>query len=64
MWKDYLEVHNLISKDYKIKGVRVKDFEMNSSLTELIGNYEFTVQDEDRTASTLVPFKLIKGNSR
>lgn len=64
MWKDYLEVHNLISKDYEIKGVRVKDFEMNSSLTELIGNYEFTVQDEDRTASTLVPFKLIKGNSR
>lgn len=60
MWKDYLEVHHSISKDYEIKSVRIKDFEMNSLLTELSGNYEFTIQVEDRTTSALVPFKLIK----
>lgn len=60
MWKDYLEVHHSISKDYEIKSVRIKNFEMNSLLTELSGNYEFTIQVEDRTTSTLVPFKLIK----
>ena len=33
------------------------------TVTELSGNYEFTIQVKDRTASTLFSCKLIKGRS-